>query len=354
MPQPVALPADQHRFLALVFDHFSRTGDWPVVPQLQKELARKGERFDLDPVAQQIPRELGYYDFGGRTFSLTVQGVITIAPRSREAMDFETALRLSCELYLNEDKPKLASDMLREREGMNELRLKKLHALLQNAPMLTAGGGRMADGTWEFNVADECHHFLDIKTASDYLATVARIRSEAIVPQFVPPVGRMTDQLRRVVEAVAVPAIQGEHEQLLAVVDGLHPRIRDACRRLVEHGHLTLAVHKAAIALKDLLKERSGLTSDNGDDLANQALSPRSPRIVVADQQTETGRNVQRGVHLLALGVFAAMRNPVAHQDIEFPPGEVLEMLATIGYVARKIAIGTVAAAVAGSDGSSR
>lgn len=34
------------------------------------------------------------------------------------------------------------------------------------------------------------------------------------------------------------------------------------------------------------------------------------------------------------------MRNPVAHQDIDFPPDEVLEMLATIGYVARKVAAG--------------
>ncbi len=133
------------------------------------------------------------------------------------------------------------------------------------------------------------------------------------------------------------------NEQLLGVVDELHPRIRDACRRLVEHGHLALAVHKAAIALKDLLKERTGLTLDNGDELANRAFSPKDPGLIVADLETETGRNVQRGVHLLALGVFAAMRNPVAHQDIEFRPEEVLEMLATISFVARKVAGGTVA-----------
>lgn len=55
MPQPIALPGEQHRLLELVFDHFSRTGEWPAIPSLQRELARKGHRVDLDAVARQSP-----------------------------------------------------------------------------------------------------------------------------------------------------------------------------------------------------------------------------------------------------------------------------------------------------------
>lgn len=128
----------------------------------------------------------------------------------------------------------------------------------------------------------------------------------------------------------------GAGVDLVSVVDGFHPRIRDASRRLVAEDHLPLAVHKAAIALRDLLREKSGLTLD-GQDLAGAALSPRGPRIVIADLDTETGRSIQQGTMFLAQGVFAAMRNVVAHNAVEFAPEEALEMLATISLVARRI-----------------
>jgi uncharacterized protein (TIGR02391 family) len=120
------------------------------------------------------------------------------------------------------------------------------------------------------------------------------------------------------------------------VIDWLHPRIRDACRQLVLEHHFPLAVHKAAIALRDLLREESGLSLD-GHDLAGAALSLDHPRIVVANLGDETGRNIQRGTMCLAQGVFAAMRNVVAHNAVEFEPVEALEMLATMSFVARRI-----------------
>ncbi len=47
--------------------------------------------------------------------------------------------------------------------------------------------------------------------------------------------------------------------------------------------------------------------------------------------------NIQRGTMFLAQGVFAAMRNVVAHNAVEFAPEEAIEMLATISLVARRI-----------------
>ncbi len=169
------LSSEQQRFMMLVFDHFSRTGDWPVVAQLQRELARKGDRFDLSGV--NIPSELGLRDPRSRTAGLTIRGAFEIAPRSQEVADFATAMRLCCELYLNEDKPRLTSTMLHEKAGMNELRLKKVHALLQTDSFLTAGGGSSPEGTWDFIIWDErCHYFLDANTAADYVATADRLR----------------------------------------------------------------------------------------------------------------------------------------------------------------------------------
>jgi uncharacterized protein (TIGR02391 family) len=105
----------------------------------------------------------------------------------------------------------------------------------------------------------------------------------------------------------------------------------------VVHEHYSSAVLKASIALRDLMREKSALIGPDFDDLAGQALSLRSPRIVVADVTSDTGKSIQRGTTLLAQGVFAAMRNLVAHNDVSIPHEEALEMLATISFVARRI-----------------
>jgi hypothetical protein len=46
---------------------------------------------------------------------------------------------------------------------------------------------------------------------------------------------------------------------------------------------------KAAMGLKDLLKEKSGLSLNDLDDVAHQALPPKTPKIIGADLETTTG-----------------------------------------------------------------
>ena len=361
-PAHPLLSQEQLRFMSLIFDHFSRTGEWPIVAHLQRDLARKGDRFDLAGV--NIPSELGFRDAGIRTAGLTIRGAFEIAPASQEVADFAIAMRVCCELYLNEDKPKLTSTALREQFGMDELRLKKLHTLLQTDPFLTAGGGSSGESNWDLIVWDErCHYFVGAETTADYVATADRLRGAGgpVVGQGMSsafaPLNQQLEERVRAANAILGRATWERNEEtqdapipdelrhpladadvdVAAVAAHLHPRIRDACYQLVVHDHYPSAVLKASIALRDLLREKSGLIGPDFDDLAGQALSPKSPRLVVTDVTSDTGRSLQRGTMLLAQGVFAAMRNVVAHNDVSIPPAEALEMLATISLVARQI-----------------
>lgn len=99
----------------------------------------------------------------------------------------------------------------------------------------------------------------------------------------------------------------------------LHPKVVEVARPRYEAGHYADAVESALKALnsnvKQIYKERSGEERD-GVDLMHAAFSPKRPLIVLGDQQTETGRNMQQGYMALFAGSMAGIRNPKAHDNI--------------------------------------
>jgi uncharacterized protein (TIGR02391 family) len=92
----------------------------------------------------------------------------------------------------------------------------------------------------------------------------------------------------------------------------LHPVIAKSSREQFCDGHLRDAVLNAYIALGDLVRTRTGLLQD-GKALAEQALSMQSPRLILSDLTSESGRNDQAGFMQLLAGAFVGIRNPKAH-----------------------------------------
>ena len=70
----------------------------------------------------------------------------------------------------------------------------------------------------------------------------------------------------------------------------LHPIVAGAAGAQYRNGHYRDAVLNAIVAVFDLLRARTGLDLD-GAELANRAFSEQQPYVVVADLQTESGRN---------------------------------------------------------------
>jgi uncharacterized protein (TIGR02391 family) len=118
-----------------------------------------------------------------------------------------------------------------------------------------------------------------------------------------------------------------------------HPDIARAAAQLVADGHYDSAVRAGAIALRDVLRDRSGLHHLDGLDLASSALGGDEPPIVLADMETREGRNEQLGWASLARACFAALRNAVAHRD-EYTRLTGMEALATMSLVARRVSVG--------------
>lgn len=118
-----------------------------------------------------------------------------------------------------------------------------------------------------------------------------------------------------------------------------HPRVRQASSLLFAQGHLAQGVLEA-IKVLDL----------DGEKLVSAALGLNNPRIVVADLETETGKSRQRGVMMVALGIFAGVRNPVAHEQVIVPPAEARQVMAMIGFVLEAVEAGSFQIATASLD----
>jgi uncharacterized protein (TIGR02391 family) len=117
----------------------------------------------------------------------------------------------------------------------------------------------------------------------------------------------------------------------------LHPRIAEAASQLLTDGHYDSAVREGALALRDVLRARSGLGRLDGVPLAQAALGGESPPIVVADIETRDGKAEQAGWAALAHGCFAALRNAVAHRKVQYTRLTAIEALATMSLVARRV-----------------
>ncbi|MGZ9829502.1 TIGR02391 family protein [Tsukamurella ocularis] len=120
---------------------------------------------------------------------------------------------------------------------------------------------------------------------------------------------------------------------------GAHEQVLAHCRAdLLRHDYYE-AVFEAIKGLGDRLRRISGLDLD-GSRLVQQSLGGKTPVVKLNALDTETKRNEQRGVALLAEGLFAAFRNPSAHEprtNWVMSEQDALDVLGTASMVHRRL-----------------
>lgn len=121
-----------------------------------------------------------------------------------------------------------------------------------------------------------------------------------------------------------------------ARVAALHADIRQVTERFVEE-HLDVAIFEAFKAVNNRVKGMTGLDLD-GSKLMDAALAGPSPRIQFADLSSQTGRDIQQGLHFLFRGAVQGIRNPDAHEQFKLlDEQEGLEELAFASMLMRKL-----------------
>jgi uncharacterized protein (TIGR02391 family) len=118
-----------------------------------------------------------------------------------------------------------------------------------------------------------------------------------------------------------------------------HAEVFKYCRAELLQDNYFHAVFEAIKGLGQRLRDMSGLKAD-GAELVNVALSTRNPIIALNSLSTETEISEQRGIANLLVGVFGAIRNPVAHlprTEWTMPEQDAVDMFSLLSYLHRKL-----------------
>lgn len=124
------------------------------------------------------------------------------------------------------------------------------------------------------------------------------------------------------------------------VADCMHPLVWAAASPVWDTGQYRVAVQQAAVALSAHIKKRAGShLSDR--ELVQQVLAPEPPRAgqtrlhLPGERADRSWQSRQQGLHLMAQGAFAGIRNTAVHEPVEWNEQEALEHLAVLSVVAR-------------------
>jgi hypothetical protein len=158
--------------------------------------------------------------------------------------------------------------------------------------------------------------------------------------------GGVTEAFRAMRQALGILRDQDEWKANLApdapalVADQFHPRIWDAASAIWDTGSYRIATEHAAGALSaDIARKAGSHLAER--ELVTEIFAPGEPppgktRLhMPGDKATKTWRSRQDGLHHLAQGAYAGIRNVAAHKGDEWPEQIALEYLAVLSVIAR-------------------
>ena len=120
---------------------------------------------------------------------------------------------------------------------------------------------------------------------------------------------------------------------------GAHDEVLRYCRADLLKTDFYEAVFEAIKGLGARLRTLSGVDKD-GRALVQETIGGKDPLIQITECRTVTQRNEQAGVALLAEGLFAAFRNPAAHETKlawSMAEADALDVLGVLSLVHRRL-----------------
>lgn len=126
-----------------------------------------------------------------------------------------------------------------------------------------------------------------------------------------------------------------------------HAEVFKYCRAELLEDNYFHAVFEAIKGLGQRLRDMTGLKTD-GAELVNEALSTKSPILALNSLSTQTEISEQKGIANLLIGVFGAVRNPVAHApraEWAMPEQDAVDMFSLVSYLHRKLDAASVVTA---------
>ncbi|MFG1304661.1 TIGR02391 family protein [Xanthobacter autotrophicus] len=149
-------------------------------------------------------------------------------------------------------------------------------------------------------------------------------------------------------KATTLDVARARAGRLKAALEGriVHAEVLNYCRAELLDENYFHAVFEATKGVAERIRLLSGLTGD-GADLVNKAFAGQQPVLALGLLTSESERSEQKGFANLLIGLFGAVRNPLAHAPkTNWPMSEqdALDILTLVSLIHRKLD-GTVKAA---------
>jgi len=103
-----------------------------------------------------------------------------------------------------------------------------------------------------------------------------------------------------------------------------------------ENRNYTGAILDTIYFLSDLVREKSGLSSD-GISLIGQAFGGKSPKLKINKLQSDSDKNIQSGIAQILRGLYQAIRNPRSHEKYKDSKPDADCIILFVDYLIRII-----------------
>jgi hypothetical protein len=177
----VRLWAEEYEdLLELIAHEVRRTGEWPTVSRLTRQLAREGRAVPVMMILGSMPRALGFTEnYPGRIVLLLFGLRLTRAGHPL-VVGFWEALEIAIERYRGDDEePKLTRADIARTWAPDDPYVRALsEVVLREAPFLGSGAGG-PDEEWTREITDDIVRYWDSTSPEDYL----RVRAAEFSPR---------------------------------------------------------------------------------------------------------------------------------------------------------------------------
>ena len=92
------------------------------------------------------------------------------------------------------------------------------------------------------------------------------------------------------------------------------------------------AILEATYLISSVLRERAGVDGD-GSAMVGQALGGDDPKLKLNPLQTESEKNIQKGMEQILRGVYLGIRNPRSHEQTSDDKETADAIIHFLGYV---------------------
>ncbi len=142
-------------------------------------------------------------------------------------------------------------------------------------------------------------------------------------------------------KATTLDAARARAGRLKAALESrdVHAEVLNYCRAELLNENYFHAVFEATKGVAERIRLLSGLNSD-GADLVNKAFSGQKPVLALGPLISESEKSEQKGFANLLIGLFGAVRNPLAHvPKMNWPMSEqdALDILTLASLIHRKL-----------------